>query len=97
MTKSSEFSGLYKLPIEERVKLIKRFARLTDDEASLLQRPSALNLEVANRMVENLVGIMPIPIRSRGQLHHKRQRDGCPDGDRRTICYCGCEQRCQDG
>ncbi len=29
---------------------------------SLLQRPSALDLDVANRMVENLVGVMPVPL-----------------------------------
>ena len=44
MTKSSEFSGFYKLPVTERVNLIKRFAGLSDDEAKLLQRPSALIL-----------------------------------------------------
>jgi hydroxymethylglutaryl-CoA reductase len=62
MTKNSEFSGFYKLPVAERVNLIKRFAGLSDDEAKLLQRPSALDLDVANRMVENLVGIMPVPL-----------------------------------
>jgi hydroxymethylglutaryl-CoA reductase len=62
MAKSSEFSGFYKLPVAERVKLVKEFAGLTEDEAALLQRPSALSLEVANRMVENLVGVMPVPL-----------------------------------
>jgi hydroxymethylglutaryl-CoA reductase len=62
MGKSSEFSGFYKLPVAERVKVIKEFAGLTEDEAGLLQRPSALNLDVANRMVENLVGVMPVPL-----------------------------------
>ena len=62
MSKSSEFSGFYKLPVAERVNLIKGFAGLSDEEASLLQRPSALNLDVANRMVENLIGVMPVPL-----------------------------------
>lgn len=62
MSKSSELSGFYKLPVEERVKLIKGFAGLTDEEADLLQRPGALNLDAANRMVENLVGVMPVPL-----------------------------------
>ncbi len=62
MSKSSELSGFYKLPVEERVKLITRFAGLTDEEANLLQRPGALNLDAANRMVENLVGVMPVPL-----------------------------------
>ena len=62
MSKNSEFSGFYKLPVAERVNLIKGFAGLSDEEAKLLQRPSALDLDVANRMVENLVGIMPVPL-----------------------------------
>ena len=62
MGKSSEFSGFYKLPVAERVKLIKEFAGLTEDETGLLQKPGALNLDVANRMVENLVGVMPVPL-----------------------------------
>jgi hydroxymethylglutaryl-CoA reductase len=62
MSKSSELSGFYKLPVEERVKLIKGFAGLTDEEANLLQIPGALNLDAANRMVENLVGVMPVPL-----------------------------------
>ncbi len=62
MSKSSEFSGFYKLPVAERVNLIKGFAELSDEEVSLLQKPSALNLDVANRMVENLIGVMPVPL-----------------------------------
>ena len=62
MGKSSEYSGFYKLPIPERIKIIKEFAGLTEDEAGLLQKPGALGFDVANRMVENLVGVMPVPL-----------------------------------
>jgi hydroxymethylglutaryl-CoA reductase len=62
MSKSSEISGFYKLSIEERVKLVKGFAGLTDEEAALLQKPSALSFDVANRMVENLIGVLPVPL-----------------------------------
>jgi hydroxymethylglutaryl-CoA reductase len=50
------------LPITERLKLIKGFAGLSDDEVALLQKPGALAFDVANRMIENLVGIMPVPL-----------------------------------
>jgi hydroxymethylglutaryl-CoA reductase len=60
--KSSEFSGFYKLPVPDRVKLIKEFAGLSEDEAALLQQPSALSFDTANRMVENVIGIMPVPL-----------------------------------
>lgn len=62
MRKSSEFSGFYKLPVPDRVKLIKEFAGLSEDEAALLQQPSVLSFDTANRMVENVIGIMPVPL-----------------------------------
>ncbi len=42
--------------------MVKEFAGLNDEEASLLQKPGALGFDVANRMVENLVGVMPVPL-----------------------------------
>ena len=62
MSKGSELSGFYKLPVADRVRLLKEFAGLTDEETSLLQKPGALGFDVANRMVENLVGVMPVPL-----------------------------------
>jgi hydroxymethylglutaryl-CoA reductase len=62
MSRRSELSGFYKLPVADRVQLLKEFAGLTEEEASLLQKPGALGFDVANRMVENLVGIMPVPL-----------------------------------
>src|SRR3972149_893140 len=62
MSKSSEFSGFYKLSVSERVKMVKGFAGLSDEEAGLLEKPSVLSFDVANRMVENLVGVMPVPL-----------------------------------
>ena len=62
MGKSSELSGFYKLPVADRVRLLKEFAGLNDEETSLLQKPGALGFDVANRMVENLVGVMPVPL-----------------------------------
>ncbi len=62
MGKSSELSGFYKLPVADRVRLVKEFAGLNDEETNLLQKPGALGFDVANRMVENLVGVMPVPL-----------------------------------
>jgi hydroxymethylglutaryl-CoA reductase len=62
MSRSSELSGFYKLPVADRVRLLKDFAGLTEEEAGLLQKPGALGFDVANRMVENLVGVMPVPL-----------------------------------
>jgi len=62
LVKSSELSGFYKLPVAERVRMLKEFAGLTEEEVGLLQKPGALGFDVANRMVENLVGVMPVPL-----------------------------------
>src|SRR5208337_3095591 len=62
MTKNSELSGFYKLTVVDRVKAIKDFAGLNEEEAALLQKPGPLGFDVANRMVENVIGVMPVPM-----------------------------------
>jgi hydroxymethylglutaryl-CoA reductase len=62
MERSSQISGFYKLSIEERLKNVKEFAGLTDDEASILRLTGGLRFETADRMIENVVGTMPIPL-----------------------------------
>ena len=62
MAKSSEISGFYKLPVADRVKAVKDFAGLNEEEAAMLQKPGALGFEVADRMVENVIGVMPVPM-----------------------------------
>ncbi|MFA6048376.1 MAG: hydroxymethylglutaryl-CoA reductase, degradative [Candidatus Micrarchaeia archaeon] len=59
---AEEFSGFYKLPIDERLSRVKKSAGLTDAEAALLAKEGGLPLETANRMVENLVGTIPMPL-----------------------------------
>jgi len=59
---SSEIAGFYKLPVTERVKIIKEFAKLSDEEASVLQKSGSLALDAADRMIENVIGIMPVPM-----------------------------------
>jgi hydroxymethylglutaryl-CoA reductase len=62
MDKASTFAGFYKLPLEERLRIIKEFANLTDEEISILKNTGALPLELADRMIENVVGTFPIPL-----------------------------------
>jgi len=62
MSKSSQISGFYKLSPKERVQLIKEFAGLTDEEVNLLQSTGSLDMDLANRMIENVVGAFPIPL-----------------------------------
>jgi hydroxymethylglutaryl-CoA reductase len=42
--------------------LIKEFAGLTDEEATLIQSRGSLPLDLADRMIENVVGTIPIPL-----------------------------------
>jgi len=62
MPKSSQLSGFYKLSPKQRLALIKECADLTEEEANLLQNTGPLPLEAADRMVENVIGAIPIPL-----------------------------------
>jgi len=62
LTRTSEISGFYKLGIDERVRIVKDFAGLTDEEVGLLQSTGSLKPDLANRMIENVVGAFPVPL-----------------------------------
>jgi len=59
--KTSNISGFYKMSIDERLRLVKEFADLTDEEVNMLRAPSSLSLDLADRMIENVIGIFPMP------------------------------------
>lgn len=60
MAKTSRLEGYYKKSVDERLALLKANAELSDQEAQALKK-GALPLEVAERMVENVVGLYPLP------------------------------------
>jgi hydroxymethylglutaryl-CoA reductase len=62
MAKSSVISGFYKLPPKERVAIIKDFAELSDEDVQVLQNTGALPLDVADHMVENVIGAIAEPL-----------------------------------
>jgi hydroxymethylglutaryl-CoA reductase len=62
MTKSSAISGFYKLTPNERLMKVKEFADLADEETAILANTGALPMEVADRMIENVVGAFPLPL-----------------------------------
>jgi len=62
MKKTSQISGFYKLSPQERIKHVKDFADLTDEEVKILQSTGALEMELADRMIENVVGTFPLPL-----------------------------------
>ena len=62
MNKSSLVSGFYKLTPKQRLALVKEFAGLSDEECALLQNTGSLPLDMADRMIENVVGAFPLPL-----------------------------------
>ena len=60
--KTSEISGFYKLSIKDRLQLVREFADLTDEEVKLVQSTGSLRLELADRMIENVIGAIPMPL-----------------------------------
>src|SRR3990170_5715960 len=62
MHRTSLVSGFYRLSPKERLKIIKNFASLSDEEINLLQNTGSLPLDLADHMVENVVGAIPIPL-----------------------------------
>ncbi|UCF58230.1 MAG: hydroxymethylglutaryl-CoA reductase, degradative, partial [Candidatus Bathyarchaeota archaeon] len=62
MSRTSQISGFYKLTPKKRVQIVKDFAGLTDEEVETLLSTGSLKMELANRMIENVVGVFPIPL-----------------------------------
>ena len=58
--KSSKISGLYKMPIKERLEYIKNFSDLSDEEVSIFT--SSLDMKIADRMIENVFGTFELPV-----------------------------------
>src|SRR5712664_1739599 len=61
VNRSSTIASFYKIPLEERLRIVKEFAGLTPEEAQTLANgtmPSA----TAQRMIENVISMFPIPL-----------------------------------
>jgi hydroxymethylglutaryl-CoA reductase len=62
MARTSRVEGFYKLPMAERLKFVKEFAGLTDEEALALSGIGGLDPLLPDRMVENAVGAFNLPL-----------------------------------
>jgi hydroxymethylglutaryl-CoA reductase len=51
----------HNLTFKERLSYIKKLANLTNEEVKVLST-QALELDSANRMIENVIGVIPIPL-----------------------------------
>ncbi|MDK2464818.1 MAG: hydroxymethylglutaryl-CoA reductase, degradative [Candidatus Korarchaeota archaeon] len=61
MAKTSRIPGFYRLPIEERIETVREFADLSQEEVELLRKEGPLPMDVADRMIENVIGTWPLP------------------------------------
>ncbi|MCX8204828.1 MAG: hydroxymethylglutaryl-CoA reductase, degradative [Candidatus Nezhaarchaeota archaeon] len=60
--RSSRLPSFYKLTLPERLRIVAEWAELSEDEVRVLSAEGGLPVEIADRMVENFVGFMPIPL-----------------------------------
>ncbi len=60
--RSSRISGFYKLPREERLRIVAEFAGLSEEEVEVLRSGGGLGIETADRMIENVIGMMAYPL-----------------------------------
>ncbi len=58
--KSSKISGFYKMSVSERIEFVKDFSDLTEEDVSIFS--SSLDIETADRMVENVLGNFELPL-----------------------------------
>ncbi|MBN2013993.1 MAG: hydroxymethylglutaryl-CoA reductase, degradative [Candidatus Altiarchaeota archaeon] len=60
MDRSSRFPGFYKLSVDERIDKVRDFSKLGDEDVKTLS--GGLTLEQADRMIENVIGVINIPL-----------------------------------
>jgi hydroxymethylglutaryl-CoA reductase len=60
-SRSSRIEGFYKLPLEERLKIIAKWADLSEEEVKTLSNFGNLPQDIAVRMIENVIGGMTYP------------------------------------
>jgi len=62
MERTSRIEGFYKMPMEERLRIVRDFGQLTDDEALALSGLGGIDPSVPDRMIENAIGSFPLPL-----------------------------------
>jgi hydroxymethylglutaryl-CoA reductase len=62
LNRTSKVSGFYKLSVKERLEFVRNFAELSEAEVKILSNTGALGVDIADRMIENVVGGMTLPL-----------------------------------
>ncbi len=58
----SDLSGFYELPVEQRLSIVKKLCNLTEEEVLTLKRTSTGSLQTFDRMIENVIGTVELPM-----------------------------------
>jgi hydroxymethylglutaryl-CoA reductase len=59
--RGSNLGSFYKLSVEERLRIVQEYSGLSDEEVHTL-KTGVLPIPSAQRMIENVVGILPVPL-----------------------------------
>ena len=68
MITDSRLPNFRSLPPSERLKHIAQAASLSDADIALLAKPGALKLEIAEGMIENVIGTFELPFAVAGNF-----------------------------
>lgn len=61
-SKSSRLVGFYNLSVTERQQLLLQQGWLTEEDLKLLADAASLSAQLADHMIENVVGVHPLPL-----------------------------------
>lgn len=59
---TSRIPGFYKKTVEERREILKELWNLSDEQMAVLGKDSALSLDTADNMIENVIGTFQLPL-----------------------------------
>lgn len=62
MNKSSRISGFHKMSAAERLNIVKTFSNLNDETVKLFENTGNIPIDLADNLVENVIGTMNIPL-----------------------------------
>ncbi|MCI4360893.1 MAG: hydroxymethylglutaryl-CoA reductase, degradative, partial [Thermoplasmata archaeon] len=62
MERNSAISGFYRLTVDERRRIVREWGELSEAEAGAYEFPPGIDPALVQRMIENVVGVFPIPL-----------------------------------
>lgn len=60
--KNNNYSGFYKLSVEDRLREVAEFSKLSDEEIKILGDANSLSESASDNMVENVIGRFSLPV-----------------------------------